>query len=129
MRKSSPIVIKNSAQFGDVCAALLQQGAKVRFRANGLSMQPNILNNDAVIVAPIEANELRRGDVALTHGADGFRAHRVSSVSAADGVATRADASQEGDAATDLVLGKVIAIERNGRRHSLAFPGQEYLHA
>ena len=129
MGKPKAKIVRNSTQFGDVSAALLQSGMKVRFRANGLSMRPNILDNDSVIVAPVDQKELRRGDVALTHGADGFRVHRVATAPSSGALITRADSGQENDAATDLVLGKVIAIERDGRVQSLASPGQKYLHA
>src|SRR5208282_2281715 len=110
--------------------ALLERGAMVRFRAQGQSMQPNILNDDAVIVAPAEPRELRRGDVAFTRGEEGFRVHRVRFADGATGeIITRGDAGQEADAATELVLGKIVAIERHGRTHSLAFAGQRYLYA
>jgi uncharacterized repeat protein (TIGR01451 family) len=130
VRKQRAIVVRNSAQFGEMCQALLERGLSVRFRANGLSMRPNILNNDAVVILPVGLNELQPGDVALTRGPDGFRAHRVSSMNAdADRIITRADAGQENDPVADLVLGKVVAIERNGRNLSLASAGQRYVHA
>jgi uncharacterized repeat protein (TIGR01451 family) len=130
VRERKPIVRRNSEQFAALCDALLHRGAKVRFRANGLSMRPNILNEDAVTIAPIEQQELRRGDVALTCGKDGFRVHRVSFTDGHTGeIITRADAGQDFDAAIDRVFGKVITIKRNGREWSLAFPGQRYAHA
>jgi len=120
---------RNSAQFAAVCEALLERGAHVRFRARGQSMQPNILDNDALIVAPVEQEELRRGDVALTHGRDGFRAHRVyKRNSAASNVITRGDSGQENDSATQSILGKVVAIERNGRMSPTARSSHRVLH-
>ena len=129
MAKPGSKVVRNSAQFGDVSAALLQRGMKVRFRANGLSMRPNVLDNDSVIVAPAHQKDLRRGDVALTHGPDGFRVHRVASTPAAGAVITRADAGQENDAATHLVLGRVTAVVRNGRKISFQRPWMPQVHA
>ncbi|MGB2642846.1 MAG: C25 family cysteine peptidase [Candidatus Acidiferrum sp.] len=129
MRKPGSIVVRNSARFGEVCSALLEAGASVRFRANGLSMRPNILDNDAVVVVPVQAKDLRRGDVAFTRGADGFRVHRVAAADGDRSVITRSDAAQGNDAATDRIFGKVIAIERSGRRSSLSYPGQKYVHA
>ncbi len=120
---------KNSAQFAAVCEALLERGAKVRFRAHGRSMQPNILDNDALTIAPVQQKDLRRGDVALTHGRDGFRAHRVyNRNSAARNVITRGDSGQENDPATQTILGKVVAIERNGRKASITTPAQRFRH-
>ena len=130
MRKRDAILQRNSAQFAAICDALLQRGARVRFSANGRSMRPNILDDDAVIVAPARLEDLQPGDVALTRGKDGFRVHRVSIAGAAAGlIVTRSDAGQEDDPATDAVLGKVVAIERDGHTHSLTFPLQKYLHA
>ncbi|MGH9743195.1 MAG: hypothetical protein ACRD51_12700, partial [Candidatus Acidiferrum sp.] len=129
MRKSSSIVIRNSARFGDVCAAVLQAGAKVRFRANGLSMRPNILDNDAVTVAPAGAEELRRGDVALTHNEDGFRVHRVSHTDAAGiRVTTRGDAGLENDPVAKAVFGRVIDIERDRQSTSMTGSAIRLLH-
>src|SRR5277367_1176261 len=120
---------RSSAQFAALCEALLDRGAKVRFRAQGQSMQPNILNDDAVVVVPAGAQDLRRGNVALTRSEDGFHVHRVLAARPADGVITRGDSAQENDRAANLVLGKVVAIERHGRMHSMALPGQKYVHA
>ena len=127
-RKSIPK--QNSAQFAAVCDALLERGVKVRFCAQGQSMQPNILNNDVVVVAPAEQKELQRGDVALTHGEDGFRVHRVCFADGATGeIITRADAGQEYDAVISRVFGKVVSIEREGRLRFLASDGQRYVHS
>src|SRR5580700_2571451 len=118
---------RNSAQFAAVCEALLERGAHVRFRARGQSMQPNILDNDALIIAPVEPRELRRGDVALTHGRDGFRTHRVYERNlAARNVITRGDAGQQNDAPPSAVLGKVIEVERGGRVISFAGAGRDF---
>jgi hypothetical protein len=130
VRERKAIEKRNSTQFAAVCEALLDRGANVRFRAQGQSMKPNILNNDAVIVAPAKQSELRRGDVAFTQTENGFRAHRVSDCfSSAGNVITRGDAGQEDDPSTQTMLGKVVAIERNGQRTSITRPGQRFRHA
>lgn len=130
MRIPRSIVKRDSTQFAAACDVLLQAGAKIRFRANGRSMRPNILDDDAVIVVPCRLEDLRAGDVALTRNSDGFRVHRVASNDSLCGrIITRSDATQEDDPATGTVLGKVVALERYGLRHSLAYPGQKYLHA
>jgi uncharacterized repeat protein (TIGR01451 family) len=129
VQERKPIVRRNSAQFAAVCEALLHRGANVRFRANGLSMRPNILDNDSVIVAPAE-QKIERGDVALTYGEEGFRVHRVRFTDGYAGeIVTRGDAGQENDPAVNRAFGKVIAIERNGQRVSMERPGTECLHA
>ena len=130
MRERKSIVKRNSAQFAAICDELLYRGAKIRFRSNGLSMRPNILNEDAVTIVPAKKEELRRGDVTLTCGQDGFRVHRVAVADKATGtIVTRADAGQEDDAATNRVLGKVTAVERNGQTYSFASATQRYIHA
>jgi uncharacterized repeat protein (TIGR01451 family) len=127
VRERKAIEKRNSTQFAALCEALLERGAKVRFRAEGQSMRPNILDNDAVIVAPVEREELQRGDVPLTYGENGFRAHRVCNAGSKAGkVITRGDAGQENDAAAQTILGKVVAIERNGRITSTATAVQRF---
>ena len=60
-----------------LCGTVLQRGLQVRFLAHGQSMQPNVLDGDAVIAEPVDARQLRRGDIALTLGAHGVLLHRV----------------------------------------------------
>jgi len=118
---------RNSAQFAAVCEALLERGAHVRFRASGLSMQPNILHGDAVVVARARSSDLHQGDVALTRGMDGFRVHRVSrGPRSGECVITRGDAGQQNDPAPSSVLGKVIEVERGGRVISSAGAGRDF---
>ena len=119
---------RNSPQFAAICDALLQRGLKVRFRAQGASMQPNILDGDAVVVAPAACHDLKRGDVALTQSEKAFRVHRVSKEGGGtEEIVTRGDAGQENDPATRAVLGKVVVIERNGKRTSITKPGARFL--
>ena len=90
-------------------------------------MRPNILNEDAVTIVSTKQEELRRGDVALTCGKDGFRVHRVAVADRTTGsIVTRADAGQEDDPATNRVLGRVTAVERNGQIYSFASATQRY---
>jgi uncharacterized repeat protein (TIGR01451 family) len=121
---------RDSRQFAVVCEAALDDGLRVRFRADGRSMQPNILDGDTVIVAPISAGKPRRGDIALTKCDRGFVLHRVIGWDKATGaLITRGDAGQENDAPAGKLLGKVIAIEREGRVISFERPGMAGLHA
>ena len=121
---------RHSEQFAAVCQALLECGAKVRFRAHGRSMQPNILNDDIVVVVPAKSQNMYRGDVVLTRGADGFLVHRALQRGHAVGeFVTRGDAGQHNDAAGSLVFGKVIAVERGGRMISVAGASAAAWHA
>lgn len=93
-------------------------------------MQPNVRHGDLVEVAPISSDEPKRGDIVLARGRAGFRLHRVVGRDEATGkIVTRGDAGQQSDDAPEMVLGKVISIERNQRTISLATPGTKVLHA
>jgi uncharacterized repeat protein (TIGR01451 family) len=120
----------NSQQFALVCAATLQRGLTMRFQARGQSMKPNVLNGDTVEVAPISVGQLQRGDIVLARGRAGFRLHRIVGWDEATGRAvTRGDAGQQNDEPTEIVLGKVVAIERNGKKILFDAPGTNLLHA
>ncbi len=112
---------RNSRQFAALCDEILRRGLKVRFCTSGESMRPNILADDAVIVARVAAGDLSRGDIVLTRGEDGLRVHRVAYVNAVSGeVITRGDSGQENDGPAHQVLGKIIAAERNGEQTLMA---------
>jgi uncharacterized repeat protein (TIGR01451 family) len=116
MRALEAVTQRDSQKFAEVCEELLSQGAAVRFRGEGPSMRPNILDQDALVVTPVGAAGVRRGEVVLTRSAAGWKAHRVV---AADkfsvAVITRGDAGQENDPISDAVVGRVVAVERGGK--------------
>ena len=127
---SKLVLKKDSAQFEAVCRELLRNGLAVRFTAEGESMRPNILPQDQVFVVPVASEELKAGEVVLTQDGDGLRVHRMVQRLAESGAAiTRGDAGQENDTATQRILGKVVAIERDGRRTSITESAQKLLHA
>lgn len=120
---------RNSKQFAAVCEELLQRGHQVRFRAEGESMRPNILNGDVVTLAPATARRSQSGEIALTEGAEGLRLHRVSKQNSEKGtVITRGDSGQECDRETTAVLGKVVSIERNGKAKKAVGNGVRFIH-
>lgn len=113
-----------------LCQAALQRGLQVRFLAHGQSMLPNVLNGDAVVAEPVAAQELRRGDIALTLGQHGVLLHRVIRRDpATNRIVTRGDAGQHEDTPAELVLGRAVCLERDGKRISLQTPGTKLLHA
>ena len=102
------------------CAlALLGEGRVVRFRAEGLSMEPSIREDDVLTVAPL-SGEVRRGDVLLYRAGRRLTAHRVvGRVRGADAILrVRGDAPgwEEEHVSLDDVLGRVVEVERHGRR-------------
>ena len=130
MKTSVKLLRRDTSQFAMLCEAVLQRGLQVRFLAHGQSMQPNVLNGDAVIAEPVDARELRRGDIALTLGAHGVLLHRVIGLDpATNRIITRGDAGQQNDTPAELVLGRAVFLERDGKRMSLQRPGTKLLHA
>jgi len=116
VRAIDTVTKRDSHTFAAMCQQLLQQGHRVRFRAQGASMRPNIVENDAVIVTAVTDSAVRQGDVLLTQGESGLKVHRVVQQNAAAGTfITRGDSGQENDLPTCTSLGRVFAIERAGR--------------
>ncbi len=130
MKTSAKLLRRDTSQFAMLCETVLQRGLQVRFLAHGQSMQPNVLNGDAVIAEPVNASELRRGDIALTLGAHGVLLHRVIGLDPkTNRIVTRGDAGQQNDTPAELVLGRAVRLERDGKRISLQKPGTKLLHA
>jgi uncharacterized repeat protein (TIGR01451 family) len=130
VKTSAKLLRRDTSQFAMLCQAALQRGSQVRFLAHGQSMQPNVLSGDAVIAEPVGAEDLRRGDIALTLGRYGVRLHRVIGLDpTTNRIITRGDAGQQDDTPAELVLGRAVCIERDGKRISLQRPGTKLLHA
>jgi signal peptidase I len=116
-----------------VVAALTASGHAVRFRAPGHSMHPTIRSGEVINVRPIAGADARVGDILLYRSPGGVTAHRLVRVhdrrperssaprSLPRGrpavLILRGDNSCCCDAPveSDRILGKVIAVERNGR--------------
>jgi len=102
---------------------ILNQGAHIRFRAQGFSMTPFIKDGDVIQVKPAKASHMSVGDIAFYSGSDGFAvAHRVIGKEKEGQriiLVTRPD--MPSDPPFDRVkeeglLGKVIIVERRGKR-------------
>jgi len=112
--------------FRSVVESLLAEGLRVRFRAAGRSMMPTVRDGECLIVAPVRAAEVSRGDVVLGATWRRLVAHRVVGLTldARGGrvLTLRGDGSDEADAPVDAsrVLGQVVAVERDGRALSVA---------
>ena len=119
-----------SSLFTHVVDSLLADGLHVRFRAAGLSMRPTVRDGECLVVAPVVAGEVVRGDVVLCETWRGPVAHRVVAVERdAAGVSRfvlRGDASLEPDRPLPAAAlrARVIGVERAGRVQSLALAGQ-----
>ena len=112
--------------FPELITELLQDGYRVNFSAPGHSMYPTIMANEKIVVAPIDPTAVRTGDIILYRANGCLIAHRVAQIKKMNPEAgsTNADWSfiLKGDASRTYdepvkfkqILGKVIAIERNG---------------
>jgi hypothetical protein len=124
--------------FPQLISDLLNEGHHVRFSAPGDSMYPTICDGDIITVAPVNTARVTIGDIILYRQKSGVTAHRVMRIieSGEDNLSSAFKASHggvsveslqfilRGDAAVvcddpvgaDRVLGKVLQVERDGRR-------------
>ena len=117
--------------FPELISQILQGGHRVRFRAPGKSMQPAIIDGDGLIVDPIGPADIKLGDIILYQAEDRIIAHRVMDIGKGEIPETKVTARMthylfilRGDAAytydepvyPDQILGKIVAVERNGHR-------------
>ena len=114
----------------DIAAEVLSTGGGVRIRTRGLSMYPLIRHGDLIEVEPADASAVRMGDVILSRdGHDRLVAHRVVKVHGkghGGTLVTKGDWTFRPDALVEpgQVLGRIVAIERAGRRITLNSGGQ-----
>ena len=109
-----------------ICDDLLRSGILVRFRAPGDSMYPTICDCDLITVEPMEPSDIKVSDIILYRHENGVVAHRVINIEAPESstlspqhfFTVRGDAAINYDApvSSEQILGKVVSIERNGRR-------------
>jgi len=128
----------NKDLFSEVLGDTLNRGHSIRFRAPGDSMYPTICDGDLIVVEPIRPAVVTVGDIILYQDKSGVTVHRVTHIlkrskenlrSALQGPQDRSISETlefllRGDAAItdddpvrpEQILGKVVSIERNGRR-------------
>ena len=122
MRKIAHLI---DVVFLKLSRALLEEGKSVRFKAKGWSMHPFIQNGDFITVSPIENSSIKIGDVVFYLTAESrVLVHRVIHKYKKHGSMAMLI---KGDACfgspervnSQKVLGKVVAIERDGRERKL----------
>jgi len=113
---------RDSGLFASLANELLARRLAFRFRASGQSMRPAIRDGESIEVRPVFVSVPRRGDILLTHSDSAFQAHRlVAGHGDSSAFLMRGDASREPDSRSPRrILGKVVAVERDGRRIPLA---------
>jgi len=98
----------------------LAQGDLTRLRVAGHSMAPLVERGDLVLVQRANLEDLHRGDLLLVEQGGDFLVHRLI---AADvhGLHTKGDNASHADSplTPQAVLGRVVAVERGGRRIDL----------
>jgi hypothetical protein len=98
-------------------------------------MHPTIRNGDAITVVPLGTSPVRVGDVVLYRRGPAAIAHRVIRVQSAPGRSVgfvlRGDAARSCDGPIHLaqVLGRVLSVERDGRRVHLDLMGSAWSRA
>jgi len=104
---------------------ILEKGKSVRFQAKGWSMRPFIQDGDFIVVNPIENSSIKTGDVVFYLTTENkIIVHRVIRKYKKKGrmtVLIKGDASFSSPEKVEIqnVLGKVVAVERNGRKKRL----------
>src|SRR5947209_18445630 len=63
---------------------LLNMGYRIRFRPGGHSMNPTIRDGESVVVEPVRALEVLRGDIILYRQPSRVVAHRIISLKGSD---------------------------------------------
>ena len=129
MPRNQRQVWADSSRFRTLCEAVLTSGNRVRFHARGASMQPNLLDGDLVTAEPLGSAVAERGQILLTQGAEGLRVHRVVRASSTGALITRGDASLENDRGPQRPLGRIVGVERAGKRISMVGRGAAARHA
>jgi len=107
--------------FRRVVGDLLGSGYAAGFRASGRSMYPAIRDGERIIVEPVAPADVAKGDILFCETPGGLLAHRVVAVRGNGeslrfvlrGDTLRTD---DGLVGPKQVLGKVVFVERRGRR-------------
>ncbi len=102
----------------ELAAEILGAGGSISVRALGTSMIPSIWPGDLLMIDSISPQQIMTGDVILFRQQSRFYIHRVVRTDTYGGSwITRGDALLEQDPPVrpSELLGRVVAIERNGR--------------
>jgi len=103
------------------------KGKSIRFQAKGWSMRPFVRDGDFIVVSPIENYSIKTGDVVFYLTPENkVIVHRVIKKYKKDKdnritIFIKGDATFSSPEKVEMqnVLGKVIAVERNGRKKRL----------
>ncbi len=95
-------------------------------------MYPSIREGELITVEPVQASDVKLGDIVLYRSERGLIAHRVVEIASRDAriFRLRGDASLSCDrpVAAEQILGRVVRVHRNGRSVALATRGAKIWH-
>lgn len=115
----------NATDFIDLALQVFKPGYALRFQARGGSMHPFIHDGDWLEVHPVGGEDLRLGDLVLCQINDRcVVAHRIVMVCQVEGsrallLQGDANATPDGLFFPHRMMGRVLAIDHNGRRFDL----------
>jgi signal peptidase I len=115
----------NRKQFITIADEILSGDHLLRFKAKGSSMEPYIMDGDIVEVDSNQLDSIKVGDIILcSHKPDFLVVHRVIKVFEDQGekiFITQGDSLNyhDGKVGKEEVLGKVVSVERFGRKIKL----------
>jgi signal peptidase I len=117
---SRTAIMRHSDLLGAVIDEALATGTMVRFHAEGTSMYPTIRDGEAITIARVAPDDVVRGDLLLCRQGRRVIAHRLVGIATRGAIRIfelRGDAKAACDApvAADAVVGRIIAVHRNGR--------------
>lgn len=106
---------------------IFREGKSIRFQAKGWSMRPFIRDGDFIVVGPIENSSIKTGDVVFHLTTENkVLVHRVIKKHKKNKdkritMFIKGDATFSSPEKVEMqnVLGKVVAVERNGRKKRL----------
>jgi len=121
------IVHLRDADLLELSKDIFRKGKSIRFQAKGWSMRPFIRDGDFIVVSPIENSSIKAGDVVFHLTTENkVIVHRVIRKHKKDKdnriiMFIKGDAAFSSPEKVDIknVLGKVVAVERNGRKKRL----------
>ncbi len=93
---------------------IIQRGSAVRMTVHGSSMFPTLVDGDQTVIAKVENEQIKKGDIVLLGGVKPM-IHRVIEVDHHTGrLITKGDAHNKHDVPSCIndVVGRVVKVER-----------------
>lgn len=118
MMFQSPMTEAEHSTSCAIAAEVLRSCGRLRLRVNGWSMLPSVWPGDTLLVERVNSSAITEGDIVLFGRHQRLFAHRVVRRTAGNfGILTQGDAMRvaDGPVDEDEFLGRVVALERDGR--------------